>query len=439
MISIGIIVPSWHYFSNPYKLQPLWEMHFATLIDSYYCREKVNVDIIDLREARKNNIELNNIKDYIPHRDVYFSWINKTADYVEIESISKQLKKQYKDSLYIVGGTHIENIPDEAKIIFDSILIGPGETCLASFLDDFIKQDFKNVYKDDWRNSHFAKFPVIKRHYLQKQSIVNTELFEKYGYFLATSVIFSRGCNFACSYCPYNLPHNIQRKTNKQIEMEIDYLKQQYKIKAINIRDEICIPLKDKDAIPFLKTLKSCNIVWRGQTRIGASKRVLELAKKSGCVELALGVESVSQDVLNRINKRQTIEQVEECFNLCNIIGIKTKMCLILGLPNEPNNIVDLTKQFIDKISPDYVNISGFCPIPGSDIYKNYKKYDIEHIDKDWSKHSHLMFRFSDSESYGVPFKYKSNTRWGESFTREEIINNIKELQHFVQERNMVY
>ena len=108
-------------------------------------------------------------------------------------------------------------------------------------------------------------------------------------------------------------------------------------------------------------------------------------------------------------------------------------------MPGEPKNIVDKTINFIEKQKPDYVSLSGFCPMPGSPIYLNPEKYDIEFIDKDWDKHAHLLFRFSNSEDVGLPFKYKKNTKWGNSFTRDEIISNIQNVQRWLSSKSMVY
>jgi UDP-galactopyranose mutase len=83
--------------------------------------------------------------------------------------------------------------------------------------------------------------------------------------------------------------------------------------------------------------------------------------------------------------------------------------------------------------------VSGFLPVPGSPIYKDYKKYGIKYIDKDWDKYSHLLFRFSDEEEVGLPFEYEQDTTWGKSFTRDEIKHNIIETQRWLDARGMIY
>ena len=102
-------------------------------------------------------------------------------------------------------------------------------------------------------------------------------------------------------------------------------------------------------------------------------------------------------------------------------------------------DIVEKTIKFVEETEVDYLNVSGFCPMPGSPIYENWENYDIKVIDHDWSRHAHLLYRYSDEEEVGLPFEYKEETRWGKSFTRDQIIDNIKTTQRWLSERGMTY
>ncbi len=68
MISVGIIVPSWRYFIDPLKLQPLWELYYATLLEER--DSEVSVEITDLRhENLRDNYSV------IPEKDIYLYWV----------------------------------------------------------------------------------------------------------------------------------------------------------------------------------------------------------------------------------------------------------------------------------------------------------------------------------------------------------------------------
>ena len=114
-------------------------------------------------------------------------------------------------------------------------------------------------------------------------------------------------------------------------------------------------------------------------------------------------------------------------------------MCLIFGLPGEKDNIAEKTIEFIEKNDIDYVNVSGFAPMPGSPIFKDLKRYGIKYVDHDWSKHAHLLYRFSNDESVGLPFEYEKENKWGATLARDQIINNIRKVQRWLQSNNRSY
>jgi radical SAM superfamily enzyme YgiQ (UPF0313 family) len=142
---------------------------------------------------------------------------------------------------------------------------------------------------------------------------------------------------------------------------------------------------------------------------------------------------------MDLIGKRQDLSQVTPFIEHCHEFGIRVKMCLILGLPGEPRDIVARTIGLINTAQPDFVNVSGFCPVPGSPIARHPERFGIKSIETDWRKHAHLMLRFEDKEHFGLPFEYQREAPWGTAFSRAEIIENIRGVQHYLRERQMVY
>ncbi len=436
MFKVSIIISDWHYWANPLRIQPIHELYFATAIDAHFLNREVRVNLIDLRGIQPDRQVYHILKS-----DLYFYWIPKTGDYLGIQRVVDQLRQVYPQARHAAGGTHIDIFPEESAQVFDAIVIGPGEESFVSIIDDCLKANLQKIYKSDYKDINYGNYPFMRRHYLPETAIVNTLLFEKYGKDIrSTCVLFSRGCSFRCKFCIYNVPNAIQMRTPQSIEEEINYLKQEYKIKAINLKDEICIPIIDTAAIPFLEAVQRSKIIWRGQTTVaGISEEKIRLAKESGCVELAVGVESASQQVMDILDKKIKLDQVINFINLCKKYSIKVKMCLIFGLPGEPENILDLTRTFIEEAGPDYVSLSGLDPVPGSEIYSNFRYYGIKDIDTNWEKHAHLLYRFSDYEEVGIPFEYEKTNRWGKAFSRAQIIENIQKMQGYFREHKMIY
>jgi hypothetical protein len=408
-------------------------MYYATILEEQLPKAKLN--ICDLRNLNKKDFREEIEK--IPESDFYLFWIMKSGDAIEVYSISKFLKNKFPKSVHIAGGTHIDMLPDECELVFDKIIIGPGEVSFKNAIND--KENNKK-YIADYKEHPFKDTPFPKREFLPENSVINNQMFEKYGSPKATMVYFSRGCFYKCSYCVYNVPNTLQVKSKQKMLEEIKYLKERYKVQAILLKDEIAINPKKELFHSQMEALGESDIMWRGQTTSIATFEQLKLAKETGCLELSVGVETIDENVMKIINKQwQNQKTISEFVDNAKKAGIKVKVCLIFGLPGEPRDIVEKTIKFLGDIKPDYVSLSGFCPLPGSPIYKNPELYSIKKIDNDWSKHAHLLYRFSDEEEVGIPFEYKENATWGKAFTRNEIKDNIIQTQRWLESKKMVY
>ena len=66
--SVAIVVPTWHYFADPFKLQPLNELYYATIIDERLGDDGISVEVIDLRQVRKDHGVFNEqlLDSYLP-------------------------------------------------------------------------------------------------------------------------------------------------------------------------------------------------------------------------------------------------------------------------------------------------------------------------------------------------------------------------------------
>jgi radical SAM superfamily enzyme YgiQ (UPF0313 family) len=434
VMKINFIVPSWHYYSDPFKHQPFWEIYYATNLK----KQGYDVSVYDMRDSENSDFET--LVKKIPESDFYFYWIFKSGDAAEIYSIAKLLKKKFPNSTHAAGGTHVDMCQSESQKFFDAIVVGAGENNFKNIIEDKKIDKLKKVYSQDYKLQPFSNTPFPDRSLLPHDKVVNDKLFSQYGDIKATLTYFSRGCIFKCAYCTYNVPRLLQVKSPQLIIDEINYLKNEYSIKGILVKDEIAISPNKKVSEETMSAIEKTDIIWRGQTISIATLDQLKRAKDSGCVELAVGVETVDNNVMKIIDKTWQNEKIiREFIDNSRKVGIKVKICLILGLPGEPSDIVDKTIKFLDDSNPDFASVSGFLPVPGSPIQRNYKNYDIKKIDTDWNKYGHLLNRFSNEEDVGLPFEYHENTRWGKSFSRKEITENINKVQNWLRDRNMIY
>ena len=130
MLSVGGIIPSWRYWANPMKIQPLWDLYYATLISERV--SDVEVGLTDLRLP-----DLKGNRSQIPERDIYVHWIMRTADAPEVYMIVDELRQLYPRAVHIAGGTHVDSCSYECEkgkndIIDPEFLIGKLDVILDS-------------------------------------------------------------------------------------------------------------------------------------------------------------------------------------------------------------------------------------------------------------------------------------------------------------------
>ena len=435
MNKITFVVPSWGHLNNPLTHQPYWEMYYSTIIRNTLKKEELEfeVTISDNRGNKK-------LIDNIDKSDFFLYWIFKTPEATECFKCVKELKSKYPKSIHIAGGTHVEKSQDECVKIFDSIVVGPGEESFVNAIKDWSFKNGSKIYKNKWQECKFNDYPYPDRSFLPRDRVVGKDSFPQYGKLTSTVCYFSRGCIYKCNFCTLNVPGYLQIKSGKLITEEIKYLKDTLGIEAILLKDEIAIHPNKLVSNEILSAIKDSDIIWRGQTTTQATYDQLKLAKESGCLELAIGIETIDNNVMKIINKSwQTEKQIQEFISNAKKVGIKIKTCLIFGLPGEPSNIVEKTISFIKNNEIDFVHVSGFCPLPGSQIFDDYKNFGIKNINKDWSKHAHLVYKFQDVEDVGLPFEYEDEYIWGKNFKRKEIINNIITLQSWLRDNKKSY
>ena len=100
---------------------------------------------------------------------------------------------------------------------------------------------------------------------------------------------------------------------------------------------------------------------------------LLSRMKRAGCTLLTFGAESGSQRILDYLGKRITVEQIRIAFKNANRVGIDTGMFLIIAIPGETQEDIDMTKNMIAELEPKWINVSFLTPIPGTEIYEMTK------------------------------------------------------------------
>ena len=209
------------------------------------------------------------------------------------------------------------------------------------------------------------------------------------------NMMTSRGCPYHCTFClwPQIMYGHKQRfRSLDNVFEEITGLIRRYGLKEINI-DDGTFTTNKRRVIEFCRRLRKekIRLIWTCNGRVDTlDDEMLAEMKKSGCKMIRLGVESGSQEVLDRIRKGLTLAQIEEGVRRVKKSGIQALGGFMFGFPYDSRKSVEQTIAFAKKLSPDQVQFSICMCYPGTSLYeyikdndlllaKSFKEFDMTH------------------------------------------------------------
>jgi radical SAM superfamily enzyme YgiQ (UPF0313 family) len=122
--------------------------------------------------------------------------------------------------------------------------------------------------------------------------------------------------------------------------------------------------------------VKPLGMVWATQSSIllARNSRLLKLAAESGCRILSIGIESISQEGLNKANK-QWVHAADHETMLARIAnaGIMPATEMMVGLEGDTEESLRATADFVVRSKIPIPKFYMMTPMPGTDLYKQYK------------------------------------------------------------------
>jgi len=427
--TVGFINPSGKYNHDPYRNQPLTIMYLLTYLEKHF-GDRLDLSMIDLRSIPEEDFVY-----HVPEKDIYMYTLT-TLDFNEAERLVKDLRAIYPNAKHIAGGPHISLFSHDGERVFDAIAIGEAEESIHEIIKDYFKSELKPVYRQG-ALSDLQDLPITSRKWSPKASVSLTGILNKeFSKMPATSVLFSRGCPFDCHFCSNLEKGSVRYFPYHMITEEINYLKREYGVEALALKDDNGIPVGRKFAKPWLEAIAKTGVKWRGQSRpTGVNEDMVKLAKDSGCVEVAVGLETVTPKTMDILNKPLNIEEAKKYLLTLGKHGIGRRVHIIVGLPGEPKDVVKKTLDFVDNFGVNSVLLSLLCPLPGTAMYANPDMFGMRNITNNWDDFRLAFGSFDQNEKPRMTFEYKKVTPWGEAPSNDQIIDNYLQLQTAFRER----
>jgi len=189
----------------------------------------------------------------------------------------------------------------------------------------------------------------------------------------------SRGCIYQCTFClwPQTMyGRKIRFRDPKKIVDEIEGFINNFGAKGFYFEDDtFTTNPKHVEGICNEILKRKIKVKWSCLGRVDTmTEETLRLLKKAGCYMMRVGIESSSQEILDRIKKGITVDQITKALKLAKKVNIKVHVSYVLGLPGETKKTLEEDVKFAIKLDNDYGQFGMLVPYPGTEIYDEAKK-----------------------------------------------------------------
>jgi radical SAM superfamily enzyme YgiQ (UPF0313 family) len=309
--------------------------------------------------------------------------------YKFLKQLTRDIKKKYPAKKIIVGGGVASPIPKLflEKSAADIVVIGEGEVTVVELVKALESGGNLNNVKGIAYKKNRKVIITSPREPIQNLDSIPFpawDLFPIKNYIIycgvgyeaerSANMITSRGCPFRCIYCYDTFGKKIRYRSADNVVSEMKELKKRYNIHRLSFYDETFIADR-KRALEICNKMieEKLNLVWDCNGRANlVDEELLTLMKRAGCTHIEYGIESGSQQILDRMRKGVTVEQAKNAVRLARGVGLEVITPIMIGTPGETRKTIAETIAFFKEMGI-VANCFYTTPNPGTPLYEEMR------------------------------------------------------------------
>ena len=320
---------------------------------------------------------------------------NTDADFIAISFMDYLSPHAYEvadkfralGKVVIGGGKFASTFPEEVEPHFDSICVGEAHKVWAQMVQDLLSGKLKKRYDADLAPD-LENIPVPRYDLVEKK------------YFTPIVTEASRGCPHPCTYCQLNINRTPYR--TRPVEDVIRDLKNTKGLSWIKRKTAMILDnnlggsiTNAKELLREIAKLKFWAIGAQYSIESLRDNEFVELLAKANCRMSFIGMESLNEESLRDVEKKQNkVEEYKEFSHKLNKKGILTFTGFMFALDEDTPEYYEALPQKLEEVGVNVILPSISIPIYGTPLHK--KMIDENRIvDNDISHYEgdHVLFK----------------------------------------------
>jgi radical SAM superfamily enzyme YgiQ (UPF0313 family) len=326
--------------------------------------------------------------------------------------IAGRLKRSVPELVTVVGGPHVSAVPERTLAAFpnlDYAIIGEGEISFFELLERLrcgraiegcpglvhrtpageIVANPRSPYLTDLDALPLPAWDLVRGF----PHGFHPSLFS-YRRSPVATLVTSRGCPFSCSFCDRSTSGKLGRyHTTESVLRHCQHLVD-FGVRHIIFYDDL-FTVKKKRVVELCEAFLACgfDFTWSCNSHPNLlDPDTLRLMKRAGCWQIAYGIESGSQRILDVVKREVRLPRMRETLRMTRAAGIRAKGYVMIGHPTETLQTLDETAEFLKIVELDLCQVTKFTPYPGTPAYPTIREFG--RFDEDWERMNAMNFVF---------------------------------------------
>jgi len=324
--------------------------------------------------------------------------LDHECDLVGITAMGPQIARAYdlaaefkaRGRRVVMGGTWVTLTAEESLRHCDAVVAGEAETIWPELLADFAEGRNRGIYRaQNWHSLErlpkidYESLPLLKREAFRSSAL--------YRMYFHWPVVFSRGCPHPCEYCAVQTYYQRSFRT-RPVE---DVMEDLHTIKSLGGNrilflddNPIAHPEKAKE---LFRAMIPLGLKWASQSTINIARdpELLDLAARSGCVSLSIGLESINAPSLSSVRKEfNQAPRFAEDLRALRRHGIQVIALIMVGLDGDTPDTFGRTLQFLVDNKVSFLKLFTPCPYPGTKFHDDMTR-EGRILDGDWARYDY--------------------------------------------------